>query len=306
VILTVTLNPAWDVTYPVATLRPGDTVRTGPVSGRAGGKGVNVARVLHQLGHATLATGPLGGPLAGEFRAELDRADLGHEFVGVAAPTRSTVTVVEADGRATVLAEPGPDLAESWPVLLARLEEQIARAELVVLAGSLPAGLPPDTYGVLVDLARRRAVMSIVDSGGDALRHAVAAGPDLVKPNREELRAATGSESIVDGMCALLGAGARRVVVSAGPDGLVGATETQCWQAKPAPLAAVNATGAGDAAVAALAVGLLAEDDWPELLRRAVAWSAAAVLEPLAGTVAVHRLAELADTTYITEERPAC
>jgi tagatose 6-phosphate kinase len=323
VILTVTLNPAWDITHTVQRLEPGTTHRPDAVAERPGGKGVNVSRVLHQLGHPTLATGFAAGATGRRLRAELAGAGIREAFFGCdavdqstvdqgtvdqrpadqsSAQTRRTLTIVEADtGRATVLAEPGPASGSvDWAALLDHLDSLIADADVVVLSGSLPAAVPPDAYRTLVHRAHAHDVPVIVDADSTALVAALDARPDLVKPNSAELGAATGHRDPVTGGRRLLDAGAVGVVVSDGPAGLTVVTANGVWRAVPAALRPVNPTGAGDAAVAALAVGLAERRDWPELLRTAVAWSAAAVLEPCAGAVAADRIGELADSTTVT------
>lgn len=287
VILTITLNPAIDVTHRVARLEVGGTNRVSEVSEQPGGKGVNVSRVLHQMGHATVASGLLAGATGEQLRSALRGQGVVEDFFdsGSTSKTRRTVTIVSGEsGQATVLNEPGPDVGSvDWDALFRHLSALIETAELVVLTGSLPPAVPTDAYGQLAAAAAAHAVPVIVDAGGRALMHALTAHPDLIKPNSDELAAATGSRNALDGGGALVRAGAQRVVVSAGADGMTGLDAAAAWHASPPSLCAVNPTGAGDAAVAALAVGLVAGDDWEGLLRRATAWSAAAVMEPHAG-----------------------
>jgi tagatose 6-phosphate kinase len=140
-------------------------------------------------------------------------------------------------------------------------------------------------------------VPTLLDTSGTALGHGIAAGPDVVKPNLEELAALTSLETQDGGhsgtsqcpqMSTIMAAaavreGALAVVVSLGPDGLLAVTGEGCWQARPAPVLAGNATGAGDAATAALAHGLLLGRPWPERLAHAAALGAATVAAPVAG-----------------------
>src|SRR6266511_2039055 len=123
----------------------------------------------------------------------------------------------------------------------------------------------------------------LVDAEGDALHAALVAAPDVVKPNAAELRATTGHDDPALGAEALLRAGARAVVVSLGPDGLLAVTDAESWQAIPPEVVLGNPTGAGDATMAALAAGLAGGHPWSETLREAVAVAAAAVLLPVAG-----------------------
>jgi tagatose 6-phosphate kinase len=252
-ILTVTLNPAIDLTYRVGELKPGETHRVSRVDERLGGKGVNVASVLTQLGVPVVATGLLrDGPPA---------------FFPIAGATRRTVVVT--DGRqATGFWEPGPMITQpEWEGFIAHFSLLLKESTIVVLSGSLPGGLPDDAYARLIRLCRTAGVPSILDTSGAALRHGVAAGPDLVKPNASELPH--------------LGTPTARtiVVASKGSDGI----EALRWRARPPHRIDGNPTGAGDACVAALARGLLHGMDWPDLLRDAAALSAAAVASPVAG-----------------------
>lgn len=278
-ILTVTPNAALDVTYHVPTLRPGAAHRVTDVAVRAGGKGVNVARVLHALGHETLVTGLAGGR---EIQDDLAAAGIAERLVSVTTPARRTVTVVSGDGAATAFNEQGPPVAtRDWERLAAVFPTLADRAEVVVLSGSLPPGLPADAYARLIGATTTPVVL---DASGPALLGGVPAGPRLVKPNAEELAEATGTGDPLAGAASLRARGAGAVVASLGPDGLVAVTGEGVWRARSRPRTG-NPTGAGDACVAALAAGLAAGADWPVVLADAVALSAAAVACPLAGDV---------------------
>lgn len=277
-VLTVTLNLALDVTYGVRRLRPGSMHRVAEPAQRAGGKGVNVARVLHALGEPVIVTGLSGGSTGRGVDADLEAAGIPADLVEIAAETRRTLTVVDGEaGEATLFNEPGPPVSEAeWNAFLARYKTLAGEATVVVLSGSLPRGLPEDAYATLI---RATTTPVILDADGRALRLGAAAGPRIVKPNAAELAAATGESDPRTGALKL-GAGA--VVVSRGPGGMTVYGESD-WSAVPPRDVRGNATGAGDAAVAALARGLAAGSPWPDRLADAVALSAAAVAAPLAG-----------------------
>ncbi|ROO86984.1 tagatose 6-phosphate kinase [Actinocorallia herbida] len=266
-ILTVTLNAALDVTYPVDRLVPGAVHRVGPPRRRAGGKGVNVARVLAALGEEVLATGFAGGATGAAFLADLP---VPSAFVQIGGETRCTLTVLDAE--ATLFNEPGPLVTEpEWQAFLTRF--RTLRADVVVLSGSLPPGLPDDAYARLIEAADAPVIL---DADGPALLHGLPARPALVKPNAQELRA-TGRTP-----AQLRALGAQAVAVSDGPRGLAVHLADGGWRATP-PETHGNPTGAGDAAVAAFARGLRRGTPWPELVADAVALSAAAVAAPVAG-----------------------
>jgi tagatose 6-phosphate kinase len=290
VIITVTPNPALDVTYTVDRLVAHASHRVTTVREMAGGKGLNVTSVLALRGIPVLAAGPVGGQAGARLVADLDARGIAHELVPTAGETRRTVTVVsESDGEATAFNEPGPELsAREWSALLSSVEGLLDayRPQVVVASGSVPEGFPPDGYAQLVELGHRAGATVVVDAARDALAGALAAGPDVVKPNRHELVEITGEQYPVAGARALQARGARHVVASLGPDGLlmVGPDGHVLRAALAEPLRG-NPTGAGDAAVAAIAADLAEGLDWEAVLADAVAWSAAAVLQPVAGQV---------------------
>ena len=285
VIATVTLNLALDVTYTVDQVRWHAANRVVAVAERAGGKGVNVARVLAALDCPTLVCGLAGGPNGEAIAAELDAAGLPTALTPIAGNSRRTVAVVDSSaGDATGFWEPGPNVAErEWRDFLRLYGMVLADARAVVLSGSLPPGLPGHAYAELCRRAREAGVPAILDADGEALRAGLAGCPAVIKPNRDELDRVAGGGDTIAAAERLRAAGAEAVVVSSGPDGLLAVTPDGMWRTAPAERLAGNPTGAGDAAVAALAAGLVEGRTWPERLADAVARSAAAVGAPLAG-----------------------
>ncbi|MTG87855.1 1-phosphofructokinase family hexose kinase [Cellulosimicrobium sp. BIT-GX5] len=295
-VVALTPNPAWDVTYRVDRLLPGESLRVRSVVARAGGKGVNVARVVRALGSASVAVCPLGGPLAGPFADDLDADGQPAAVVPVAGAVRQSVAVVPAEdgGHPTVLNEPGPALDDAeWAALVAACVAQVGTAAAVVatVSGSLPPGTTRERVVGLVGALRAAGARVHVDVSGPGLVWAAEAGADLVKPNRSELVEATGVDDPARAVGELLRRGARAVVVTdgergltayeAGPDGP--ASPAVVGRARLAAPVAGNPTGAGDAAMAALAVD--PDQPWAHRLALAAATSAAAVLQPVAGAV---------------------
>ncbi len=284
-VVTVTLNAALDVTYDVEAFVPHATHRVLEVRAQAGGKGVNVARVLRQLGQDVVVTGLAGGHTGTLIRADLAASGLPDALVPISGESRRTLTVVsQRDGGATLLNEPGPRVREGeWAGFLTRFDHLLAAAQAVVLSGSLPVGVPTNAYAELVQAAHDHGLPALVDAEGEALHAALVAAPDVVKPNAAELGATTGHDDPALGAEQLLRAGARAVVASLGPDGLLAVTDAESWRAVPPEVVLGNPTGAGDATMAALAAGLVGGHPWSETLREAVAVAAAAVLLPVAG-----------------------
>ncbi|MFF8959413.1 1-phosphofructokinase family hexose kinase [Streptomyces sp. NPDC014894] len=284
-ILTVTLNTALDITYTVGALTPHTSHRVGEVTERPGGKGLNVARVLSALGHESVVTGFAGGPVGEVLRGLLAPLPPRDALVPTAGGTRRTIAVVDsATGDTTQLNEPGPVVApEEWAAFLERYAALLRDADAVALCGSLPPGIHVGAYAELVRRARAAGVPVLLDTSGEPLRRGVAARPDLVKPNAEELARLTGAREPLRAARDARRRGARTVVASLGPDGLLAAGPDGVWQAAlPEPVRG-NPTGAGDSAVAALLAGAVEGLPRSECLARAVALSAATVLAPAAG-----------------------
>lgn len=293
-ILTVTPNPALDLTYRTAEVEVGETNRVPTALVRAGGKGLNVARVLRQAGFPTEIVTTVGGATGAEFRAELEAAGLPARLVELRDATRRSVAIVETDsGRTTVLNEHGTPLPpEGVDALLEAVSSRLGDARCVVVSGSLPPGVPADLAARIVRLAVAQGAPCVVDGTGEALLAAAAAGAAAVKPNRRELAETTGISDPVAGARVLLDRGALLVFVSLGEEGmLVAGRDGLVLRGGLDRVLTGNPTGAGDAAVAAIAACLAeGETDPAVLLRRAVAWSASAVLVPQAGELhASHR-----------------
>ena len=286
-IATVTLNLALDVTYAVDELVPGSSHRVTEIRQRAGGKGVNVARVAATLGHQVLALGFVGGLTGETVAAELFDAGLTALLTPIAGETRRTVAIVNGmDGDATVFNETGPTIsADEWRAFHDRMPW--ARLGVLVCSGSLPPGLPVDAYAELAVRARHHGVLSVIDAGGETLAAAAKAGA-IVRSNAAELRDALGNDvSVEGGAQQLVARGATAAVITDGPGGMVAASPAGVWRALPVEQVAGNPTGAGDActAVVAAAVAASPAPDWAEVLKAAVAASAAAVLTPVAGDI---------------------
>jgi tagatose 6-phosphate kinase len=263
----------------VDDLRPGAVHRVGNVRRRAGGKGINVARVLHALGVEVRAVAATGGVVGAAVADDLAEAGIPADLVPICGETRHTVAVLSLDGSVTLFNEPGPRIsAQEWAWLADTV--RCHRPDVLVCSGSLPPGAPPDGYARLLT-----AEKSILDASGDALLTGLAARPSVVKPNFAELAEVTGLSDPGAAAAELRKAGAGAVVVSLGADGMLAVTGGGTWHAEPSAPLTGNSTGAGDAAVAGIALGLRAGESWPDILRRAVALSGAAVLGPLAGDV---------------------
>lgn len=325
-IITITPNPALDITYAVASLTLGESHRISDVVERAGGKGLNVAAVLTSMGRDTIAVAPVGADDRSRFATDLDIRGVPHQFVDSPNPTRRSIAVVEATGRATLFNEQGAAQPTSvWDAVSQRVSTLAAPGSVLTVSGSLPPGFDPEWVRHLVEGARAAGVLTVLDISGPSLLRALAAGPTLVKPNRSEAcetlasihggassSASPGEELLaVAAARALVEAGARCAVVSDGADGITVVHEDLILRGwLPTPLRG-NPTGAGDALTAALAADLDSggglphgRDAWADVLRRGVAWSAAAVLQLVAGIIDEADVIRLLPTVAIEEITP--
>ncbi|WP_020140094.1 1-phosphofructokinase family hexose kinase [Streptomyces sp. 351MFTsu5.1] len=285
-ILTVTLNTALDITYRVPSLRPHTSHRVSEVVERPGGKGLNVARVLAALGHEVTVTGFTGGATGRTVQDALTAVrGLVDALVPVTGATRRTIAVVdERSGDTTQLNEPGPTVtAAEWAAFQEAYEDLVPSVSAVALCGSLPPGVPVGAYAALIRTAKAAGVPVLLDTSGEALRRGVAARPDIVKPNADELAELTGSHDPLRATQDTRRRGARTVVASLGRTGLLAATPEGRWRATPPAPVHGNPTGAGDAVVAGLLSALVENLPWPARLTRATALAAATVMTGTAG-----------------------
>jgi 1-phosphofructokinase len=279
-IITVTPNPSVDRTVFIDALPRGAVVRSRRSRSEPSGKGVNVALALRAHGHEVIAVLPVGGAVGAQIVAMLDVAGLPLITVPIAGDVRSNVSLVEPDGTITKINEAGPvlDEAEAEALAVAALAKTDG-ASWLAGCGSLPAGLPENFYADLITEGRRRGVKVAIDSSGPALRAALPAGPDLVKPNVHELaevveRPLTTLGDVADAAVALRQRGARSVLASLGADGALLVDESGVLHGRAAVPRVVSAVGAGDALLAGF---LVAGGSGRDSLRSALTWAAAAV-----------------------------
>ncbi|MFJ4784313.1 1-phosphofructokinase family hexose kinase [Streptomyces sp. NPDC088794] len=304
-ILTVTLNTALDITYRLPGLRPHASHRVTEVTERPGGKGLNVARVLAALGHEVTVTGFTGGATGRVVQEQLTAtAGVVDALVPVTGATRRTIAVVDqGTGDTTQLNEPGPTVTSAeWSAFQEAYEDLLGGVSAVALCGSLPPGVPVGAYAGLVRSARAAGVPVLLDTSGEPLRRGVAARPDIVKPNAEELAELTGSHEPLRATQDARRRGARAVVASLGAQGLLAVAPEGRWRAAPPARVHGNPTGAGDSAVAGLLSGLVDQLPWPDRLTRAIALSAATVLAPVAGEFDRGAYEELLGRVAVTVE----
>jgi tagatose 6-phosphate kinase len=272
VIVTITLNAALHVAYTAGEPAAEGITPVSRPSYRAGGRGVTVARVLRAFGHDVLAAGLVGGASGELIREDLARSGVPTAFTLIRGESRRLFRFAgpSPGERGPVLrfGEPGPYITtEELGRFAADYRRLMAAAAAVVLCGSLPDGLPADTYGSLVTYAAEAGVPVVLDAGGEELEHAVGHGPDLVVAESGSSEPGLGAALI------RLGAGAAAVVAG----GLVRAvTPDGEWTARVEDAAGTEPAyaPARGALVAGLVPGQLLGWSWPDRLRHALALAA--------------------------------
>lgn len=282
-ILTVTLNPAVDKTYTTKCLVAGQVNRMRTAMNIAGGKGVNVTKILRQYGYRVMATGFLGGHTGRFIEEELLRRGAECGFVQVSGETRCNMNILADDGCVTEILEPGPRVSEREQALfLEQYEALLAGCRLAVLSGSIASGMEDDIYERLIVMARDKKVPVYLDSSGESMRKGLLAKPYFIKPNWKELEYLAGHpiadrEGIIEAARRLRAEGIAKVVVSMGSKGLLSVTDCGVLFARARGIEAVNTVGSGDSVVASYAMSAVLGESDEEAIQRACAISAANV-----------------------------
>ncbi len=288
-ILSLTPNPAVDQTIWVERLEPGRVHRVLDTHIDPAGKGINVSRMVHRLGWPTIAFGFVAGETGTMIEKALDQEEVPYHFVRIPGQTRVSVTVVGSGDQATSFFAPGPSITPAALDALSRLVRfWLQGGRVLVLAGSLPPGVPERTYADFIDAARAVGVKVILDADGAALHHGISAHPDLMKPNLAEAEALIGHhladlDAILRTGRDLVRGGVGTVVISMGAEGAVCIQGGRAWRAIPPAIERRSTVGAGDAMVAGLAVALARGDDIEQGLRLGTAAGAAAAMSPGTG-----------------------
>lgn len=305
-IVTITPNPAVDLSTSVERIVPVDKLRGTSQRRDPGGGGINVARVIKRLGGDVSAIYPVGGVTGDLLRRFLDGEGVPSRTFAIAEEIREDFFVSETStGRLFRFILPGPTLSyEEWQECLTMLSRLEPFPRFVVASGSLPRGVPDDFYARVTRIVKQRGARMILDASGPALAIAVAEGVELIKPNLREMSELAGHEPSDAGEWeaaakALVHTGRVSIVaLTMGHLGAVLVTRNQVWRAKPIAVAPLGAVGAGDSFLGALLWKIASGGDLKESFRYAVAAGAAALLHQGTGLCLpgdVERLAQQVD-----------
>ncbi len=284
---TVTLNPTLDITYVLAELRTEANNVALEVIKTPGGKGINVSRALHNMGVSSLALGLIGGFTGVEVEHLLKQEGLELRMVSIANETRTNIYILnQQDSTELSITTLGPAITPpEHEELIGAIGEICRSPGYLVLSGSVPPRVEPQVYEELIASAKAEGMVTVLDSAGKPLAAGLRAGPDIIKPNRGELESLVGKELATVSETAAAGrvlveGGVGMVVISLGHDGAVLVTEEAALHATGPVVTGHQTTGAGDSMVAGLLVAHSQGLSPVEMLRLAVGYGTAAVINP--------------------------
>lgn len=309
-IVTVTMNPSIDTRYSLDTLTLDDVNRV-QAHKTAGGKGINVARVLQELGSDVCAMGLAGGCMGALLEKLMDADGTPHEFTHIAGETRTCVAVLH-EGKQTELLEAGPEVAnDELEAFTSAFARALAQAEVVTMSGSLPRGVDPRYYVRLIEEAHKQHVPVLLDTSSPALDYALESDvkPFLIKPNLSEVNAMLHTSFTpheLDQLADTIEADARFegiswVVISMGKDGLFALHNGMRVRLHVAPISAVNATGSGDSTIAGFAYALTKQKDPIEVLKYGATCGTLNALEAKTGYINCNNWAKIYDGCRVEE-----
>ncbi len=308
-ILTITANPAIDARYFLDSLEVGSVVRCSKTNKTAGGKGLNVARVVDLLGQPVAVTGFLGGRNGDFIREEIQKAGYRDCFISIAGETRTCLGILGADGTQTEILEKGPEVTKAeQEAFMDALPAMLAESQVVCMSGSLPAGLETDFYCQVIEKAKAAGVKVILDTSGEAFRAGLLAGPDFIKPNREELSAYFGrsietKDQAVEAARELLAMGVGAVAVSLGAEGAVLVLKDRVIAVEIPTVQVVNPVGSGDSFVAGLATAISKGESLEAAMRLACACGTANAMEEKTGWIDHMKLDQILKNMIVSEKK---
>ncbi len=290
-ITTVTLNASIDKAYHMEkAIENGTVMRVAVCRNSAGGKGLNVARVIKICGSDVEATGMVGGFNGKYLESMLEEDGIRNRFYHIEGETRSCINILDEKYGSTEYLEPGCQVKETeWQDFVQNIFPQIiADSDVVTMSGSAPKGMPKDIYAKLTKIAQELGKKVILDTSGELLKEGISAKPAMVKPNKDEIEALFGVkvesfEDVKKYAKEIHCKGIPYVVVSLGGDGAMLVSDKGICMAKSPELEVVNTVGCGDSMVAAFAVALEKHMEEHEALKYAVSVASANACSPDTG-----------------------
>jgi 6-phosphofructokinase 2 len=285
-ILTLTINPAIDRTITADKLVFEDRGYILDTTEVAGGRGINASQVIHSFGGKTAAVLTSGGATGQRIEKLLAKLGFPFEAVVVRAESRTNLTISDRHGLTIKLNEAGAPLrVEELAEIRKRVEAKLPKACWLMICGSIQPGVPPHYYCEIIEMAKARGVKTLLDTDGEALRHALEARPTVITPNQHEAERLLGRALITRNQCleavdALHAMGPENVILSLGARGAIGASPEGVFEVLPPRVDVVCPIGAGDALGAAFAWSMEKKKSFAESVRWGVAAGSASAKLP--------------------------
>lgn len=294
-IVSVTMNPSVDISYQLREFKLNEVNRVSDVFKTAGGKGLNVARVIHLLHSPVIATGILGGTIGDYIEKKLNEDSIRHDFLKTNQESRNCIAILH-DGSQTEILESGPTFSNfEKDQFINHFTSLLERAEVITISGSLPKGLDAGVYTEMIRLAHLRKIPVILDCSGKLLKDVLdshGAKPNVIKPNIDELIQLLGcnvsaddAEGLKKAVSDSLFNGVEYVVVSLGAKGAFVKHHDEYYLAGIPKIEVVNPVGSGDSVVAGVAVALLQKKSTVDLIKTAMTTGVLNTMEQQTGFV---------------------
>jgi tagatose 6-phosphate kinase len=307
-ITTVTLNAAIDKTYAAPGFALNKVSRVQRMDAAAGGKGINVARVVRSLGEPVTATGYIAGYNGRYIAEQVLKEGMGQDFVEAEGESRLCLNIIDAEnGTQTELLEAGPVIDEAaLQAMRDKIRALASSSRYVVMSGSLPKGCPTGTYAELIAIAKEAGAVVALDTSGDALLEGVKAKPFLIKPNEDEIEKLLGKpaqteEELIRCIKEVMAQGIGCVIVTLGAKGSLFGHEGRIYRVQAPVIDCVNAVGSGDSFVAGTVVGFARGGSAVDAVRLGTACGTANALNFKAGEVKIADVDRLLGEVIVEE-----
>ena len=284
-IITISLNAAIDKRYEIDHLKIGQVNRVDKCIYAAGGKGINVARVVKIAGENVIATGFVGGHTGNLIEQSAHECGLETDFIHVDGESRTCINILDTVTKIqTEILEGGENISmDDQERMLEKYEALLKSAKVITISGSVPKGINSKMYQEMISLAKTANIPVLLDTSGQLLKDCIQVAPTLIKPNQDEMeqlfgKKITNEEELIEKGLELYKKGIAYVVISLGSDGSILISPSGVYKAIVPKIEAVNTVGCGDTMIAGFAVGLLKNWEDEHILQFASAISAANAL----------------------------
>lgn len=300
-ILTVTMNPSVDISYPLEKFNLNTVNRASDVIKTPGGKGLNVTRVLKQLDNEVIATGLIGGALGMDIQKKLTEMDIESKFFEISGETRNCIAVLH-DGKQTEILENGPEITQSESKeFLEYFEELVKEVDIISISGSLPSGLSDGYYSKMIKICNKYDKPVVLDCSGKSLLEVLKGEykPKAIKPNTEELSQLIGKdvskniEELRETLKNKMFYGIEWIIVSLGADGVFAKHKDKFYKVNIPEIQVVNPVGSGDSTVAGITSAIYENANDENLLKKANTLGMLNAMEKLTGFVNLENYDEL-------------